>query len=239
MKNAIKEIKKTFATKRNIENILICGSGNSVRSKKHNIIKFITDYNPLKIAINGVVFGLLEICNDDELDILMPDILFCSIERIHFELFKEFFLSAKTRKQIENKNTLVIADNYYVNVKKYFSSAMVGDYKKTIANYFKKDNSMSVGGSIPFGFALMLKPKIFAYVGIADSASKYKYLWRKDSINWNKWKMGKRNVFFDKKNNKWYLENNINRAKLQNNTFISEIKNFIPNIICLNEAVEK
>ena len=93
---------------------------------------------------------------------------------------------------------------------------------------------MAIGGSVPLGFGILLKPDMLAYVGIADPNHKFKYFWRKDSIKWEEWTAGKRKKYYVEKYQKWFLENDPRRARLQEKTTLPIVKSLIPKVVCLN-----
>lgn len=232
---ALKEIAKQYRAKRNMNKVLVCGAGNSIRTEKDCLIKFIYEHNPLKIAINGYVYGLLEICTPEERKVLIPDVLVCSIEKIHRELYDVFFLTKGVVRAIEKNNILVIADVYYEDISKHFTNALRGKYKDDLSQHFTEKHSMAVGGSVPLGLGLLLKPKLFAYIGIADPNHRFKYFWRHDPIKWEKWTAGKRKKYYVEKYKKWYLENDPRRAALQESTTIPVIREMVDSVICLNK----
>lgn len=234
---ALAIIKKQYGHKRNMNKILVCGAGNSIRTEKQRLIDFVEKHNPLKIAINGYVYGLLEICTPKERKVLMPDVLVCSIEKIHRELYNVFFLTKSVVKAVEKDKVLVVADIYYEDISKHFTNTLRGKYKDELSKHFTEKHSMAVGGSVPLGFGLLLKPKLFAYIGIADPYHKFKYFWRLDPIKWEKWTAGKRKKYYVEKYKKWYLENDPRRAALQERTTIPIIREMVDEVISLNKEI--
>lgn len=238
----MKELKKYIKNK-NIKAVLVCGCGNSVRSEIGRIVKFIEKYNPVIIGINGFIVGLMDVFYSDPkiYKLMFPDIMVSTIKKE--EMFAKYFLEDSVKNEILKYNTAVVSDPYYVDPSLYFESCII-KIRDKIKNKLSSRH-LGYGGVLAVALGTFFKPKYLAHVGIGDNTSKYKYFWRRDSIDWTKkefyGKGRKQQIVFNEKFGKYIPMYNYDDPGKRVNCQFAAIKLLTNGIktTCLNKEVRE